>query len=68
MKTLFAFAALISIVALPVGAHPEDAYGVFWKNGKHTQSNDRQDLPQEIWPSPSYPNSIGEPGVLPPPC
>lgn len=49
MKTLFAFAALISIAALPVSAHPEAAYGVFWKNGQHPHVPAHQDLPPEIW-------------------
>lgn len=49
MKILFVFAALISIAAVPVAAHPEDAYGVFWKNGQHLHAHGRQDLPQEIW-------------------
>jgi hypothetical protein len=49
MKTIFVFAALISIAALPLSAHPQDEYGVFWKSGKQIRSSGRQDLPQEIW-------------------
>jgi len=54
MKTLFAFAALVSLAALPVRAHPGHdssvtVYGVFWKNDPQGKHDTRRPLPEDIW-------------------
>jgi len=49
MKTLFAFAALVSSLAIPAGAHTGHDYGVFWKNGRLAEANGGQALPEDIW-------------------
>jgi hypothetical protein len=47
MKTLLAAAALLG-AALPVRAHHESAFGLFWKNGLPPKG-DAARAPEAIW-------------------